>query len=53
MAKNKVGLYVGVDSLGGVVFSGTKVLSSFTYNLASLEEEARVENLSDEVNGKL
>jgi hypothetical protein len=49
MGKIKVGLYLGVDSLGGVVISNGKVISSARYTLASLEEESHVENLSDEV----
>ena len=49
MGKIKVGLYLGVDSLGGVVISGGKVIASARYTLSSLEEEAHVENLSDEV----
>jgi len=49
MGKIKVGLYLGVDSLGGVAISNGKVISSSRYALSSLEEEAHVENLSDEV----
>ena len=49
MGKTKVGLYLGVDSLGGVVISNGKVIASTHYTLSSLEEESHVENLSDEV----
>ena len=49
MGKTKVGLYLGVDSLGGVVISNGKVIASARYTLSSLEEESHVENLSDEV----
>jgi hypothetical protein len=49
MPKAKVGLYVGVDSLGGVVLQNGKIVSSVRYDLASLEEESHVENLSDDV----
>ena len=49
MGKIKVGLYLGVDSLGGVVISNGKVTASARYTLSSLEEESHVENLSDEV----
>jgi len=49
MSKLKIGLYVGVDSLGGVVTNNGKIVSFSRYDLASLEEESHVENLSDDV----
>ena len=49
MGKPKVGLYMGVDSIGGVSTVNGKVDSFARYSLSSLEEESHVENLSDEV----
>ncbi|MDP2922616.1 MAG: pilus assembly protein PilM [Candidatus Omnitrophota bacterium] len=45
----KIGLYVGLSSVGAVAVENKKIISSARFDLASLEEEAKVENLSEEV----
>lgn len=49
MKKQKVGLYLGFNSIGGVVVENRKVVSVAKCDLSSLEEEAKVENLNEEV----
>ncbi|MCP4652077.1 MAG: pilus assembly protein PilM [Candidatus Omnitrophica bacterium] len=49
MNKNKVGLYVGVNSLGGVLIDRKKVISMAKFDLDSLEDESRAENLSEDI----
>lgn len=48
MAK-KFGIYIGLNSVGAVALEKGRVIASARFDLASLEEEARVENLSEEV----
>ena len=49
MAKKRVGIYLGLSSVGAVVTEGKKILAVSKYDLASVEEEARVENLNEEI----
>ncbi|MFA5271896.1 MAG: pilus assembly protein PilM [Candidatus Omnitrophota bacterium] len=49
MAKKRVGIYLGLNSVGAVAVEGKKILAVSKYDLASVEEEARVENLSEEI----
>ena len=49
MAKKRVGIYLGLNSVGAVITEGKKILTVSKYDLASVEEEARVENLSEEI----
>lgn len=49
MANKKIGLYLGVNSMGGVVVTNNKITSSTRYDMSSLEDEAKVENLHEEV----
>lgn len=48
-SKRNIGLYLGASSVGAVVFENRKVVSCAKFDLSSLEEEAKVESLSDEV----
>lgn len=49
MGKKKIGLYLGLNSIGAVAMEGKKVLSSVKYDLSSVEEEAKVESLNEEI----
>lgn len=49
MGKKKIGLYLGLNSIGAVAMEGKKVVSSVKYDLSSVEEEAKVENLNEEI----
>lgn len=53
MAENistkKVGLYLGSNSLGGVVVENNQIISSARYDLTSLSTEAEVDNLNEEL----
>ncbi|MCK9573608.1 MAG: pilus assembly protein PilM, partial [Candidatus Omnitrophica bacterium] len=49
MSKKKIGLYLGLNSIGAVAMEGKKVLSAVRYDLSSVEEEAKVENLNEEI----
>jgi hypothetical protein len=49
MHKRRVGLYLGVSSVGGVLIEGKKVISLAKFDLLSLEEEAKVEVLDEEI----
>jgi hypothetical protein len=48
MSKKKIGIYLGLNSIGAVAMEGKKVLSAVKYDLSSVEEEAKVENLNEE-----
>lgn len=45
----KVGLYLGVNSLGGVVVENNKIILSAKYDLVSLSGEVEMENLNEEL----
>ncbi|MDD5070168.1 MAG: pilus assembly protein PilM [Candidatus Omnitrophica bacterium] len=47
--KRKIGIYLGVNSIGGTVVVNKKVVETATFDLSSVEDEASVENLNDEV----
>ena len=47
--KRTVGLYLGANSVGAVVLENRKVISCAKFDISSLEEEAKVESLSEEV----
>ncbi|MDD4954665.1 MAG: pilus assembly protein PilM, partial [Candidatus Omnitrophica bacterium] len=49
MGKKKIGLYLGLNSIGAVAMEGKKVISSVKYDLSSVEEEAKVESLNEEI----
>ena len=49
MAKTKIGLYLGVNSIGAVLADKTNIVSSAKFELASLDDEAKVENLNEDV----
>ncbi|MFA5008457.1 MAG: pilus assembly protein PilM [Candidatus Omnitrophota bacterium] len=49
MAKKKVGLYLGLSSIGAVATEGKAIVASAKYDLTSVEEEAKVESLNEEV----
>ncbi len=49
MSKKKIGIYLGLNSIGAVAMEGKKVLSAVKYDLSSVEEEAKVENLNEEI----
>ncbi|MDD4183722.1 MAG: pilus assembly protein PilM, partial [Candidatus Omnitrophica bacterium] len=49
MGKKKIGIYLGLNSIGAVAMEGKKVLSSVKYDLSSVEEEAKVESLNEEI----
>jgi Tfp pilus assembly PilM family ATPase len=49
MGKRQVGLYFGGDSLGGIVMEKDQMVSFAHYELASLQEESKVENLNEDV----
>ncbi|MBU0896681.1 MAG: hypothetical protein KKB76_03585 [Candidatus Omnitrophica bacterium] len=52
MSKRQVGLYLGVKSVGVVVVERKKLVSLCELDLSSLEEEARLESLNEEIDGK-
>lgn len=49
MSKKKIGLYLGLNSVGGVALEGKRIISAARYDLASVEEEAKVESLNEEI----
>ena len=49
MALERIGLYVGTSSIGAVSVQGRKLVSSVKFDLSSLEEETKVETLSEEI----
>lgn len=49
MSKRQVGLYLGVKSVGVVVVERKKLVSLCELDLSSLEEEARLESLNEEI----
>lgn len=49
MAKEKVGLYLGSSALAGAVVGKNKIVAFSKHDFASLDEEAQVENLNEEV----
>lgn len=49
MGKKKIGLYLGLNSIGAVAMEGKKVVSAVKYDLSSVEEEAKVESLNEEI----
>lgn len=49
MSKRQVGLYLGVKSLAAVMVEKKKLVSLAKFDLSSLEEEAKLENLNEEV----
>ena len=49
MVKKRIGIYLGLSSVGAVALEGKKIVAASRYDLASVEEEARVENLSEEI----
>jgi len=49
MGKTKVGLYLGVNSLGGVIVDKKKIVSLARFDLSAIDEDAKAENLNDEV----
>lgn len=46
--KRLVGLYIGVNSVGGVVIENKKVVSALTYQLSSLEMETKIDTINVE-----
>lgn len=48
MAK-KFGLYLGLNSVGAVTVENKKITATARFDLSSLEEEAKVENLSEDI----
>ncbi|MBU2103354.1 MAG: hypothetical protein ABH865_07770 [Candidatus Omnitrophota bacterium] len=49
MAKRNVGLYLGVNSVGGVVVENRKIVAYAKYDVSAVEEEAKIERLSEEI----
>ncbi|MFH1772453.1 MAG: pilus assembly protein PilM [Candidatus Omnitrophota bacterium] len=49
MGKKHVGLFLGTNSIGGALVDRKKIVSLANFELSSLEEETRVENLNEEV----
>ncbi|MDD5584005.1 MAG: hypothetical protein PHV55_02995 [Candidatus Omnitrophica bacterium] len=49
MAKRNVGLYLGVNSVGGVIVENKKIVASAKFDLSVVEEEAKIERLNDEI----
>jgi hypothetical protein len=48
MAK-KFGLYIGLNSVGAVAIENRKIVASARFDLASLEEEAKMENVNENI----
>jgi hypothetical protein len=48
MAK-KIGLYLGLNSVGAVACEKGKIISSASFDLASFDEEAKVDNVNEDV----
>ena len=49
MDKRRIGLYLGINSIGGAVLEEKRVVSVAKFDFASLEEEAKVEILNEEI----
>lgn len=49
MVEKRIGLYIGVKSVSVVVLSGQKLDSQATSEFSTLEEEAKVETLSEDI----
>ncbi|UCC95932.1 MAG: hypothetical protein JSW40_04070, partial [Candidatus Omnitrophota bacterium] len=49
MKKRRIGLYLGVNCVGGVIVDNRRVVSLTKFDLSSLENEAKVETLSEGV----
>ncbi|MDD5194471.1 MAG: hypothetical protein PHQ96_02195 [Candidatus Omnitrophica bacterium] len=49
MAKRNVGLYLGVNSVAGVVVENRRIVSYAKFDLSAVEEEAKIERLSEDI----
>ncbi|MBD3246602.1 MAG: hypothetical protein GF333_06270 [Candidatus Omnitrophica bacterium] len=49
MARKNLGIYLGVNSIGAVLAEAKRALAAAKFDLSSLEEDAQVETLSEDV----